>query len=189
MNFSALVISCSRATLYSFCLSCCNATNTELEELLMLNKAASQSTSLYQQCSSLRARLMRVHDFPQFFSLALSSEASSSRRSTDPVTQLWDCFALGVPLCYLYNLLPHPPHRPIDLDVDPESDGVRNLADRDRKRAIALFNIAVKSLNHGEGLQVRDIWERENTDGFVKVRIPIDTNTAIYSNRNRSSTW
>ena len=131
------------------------------------NKAASQSTSLYQQSAALRANLLRVHRFHLFFQL---SEDNPSQ-STDPVTQLWDCFALGVSLCYLYNLLPHSQHRPIELDVDPESDSVRNLADRDRKRAIALFNIAVKSLNHGEGLQVRDIWERENTDGFVKVRI------------------
>ncbi|KZV62603.1 hypothetical protein PENSPDRAFT_670249 [Peniophora sp. CONT] len=131
----------------------------------LLNKAASQSTSLYQQSSALRAQLLRIHRFHLFFQLS----EDSPRQSTDPVTQLWDCFALGVSLCYLYNLLPHPQHRPIELDVDPESDNVRNLVDRDRKRAIALFNIAVKSLNHGDGLQVRDIWERENTDGFVKV--------------------
>ena len=70
----------------------------------LLNKAASQSTSLYQQCSSLRTRLMHLQNFQDWFSVA--AQPDSSRRSTDPVTQLWDVFALGVPLCYLYNLLP-----------------------------------------------------------------------------------
>ena len=135
------------------------ATNTAL------NKAASQSTSLYQQCSSLRTRLMRVQDFSDFFNMSYSHEPSSSRRSTDIVHQLWDCFALGVPLCYLYNLLPNV--QPVDIDVanfDPSND-------RTRKRAIALFAMNVKGLDLGiETFTVTDLWNRESNDGFVKVR-------------------
>ncbi|KAI0087958.1 hypothetical protein BDY19DRAFT_891887 [Irpex rosettiformis] len=134
------------------------ATNTAL------NKAASQSTSLYQQCSSLRTRLMRVPDFSDFFNMSYSNEPSSSRRSTDIVHQLWDCFALGVPLCYLFNLLPNV--TPIDIDVanfDPTND-------RTRKRAIALFAMNVKGLDLGsETFTVTDLWNRESNDGFVKV--------------------
>ena len=131
----------------------------------LLNKAASQSTSLYQQCSALRSRLLRVHGFAHFF--ALSSPTGSFRSSAEVVNTVWDCFALGTPLCYLFNLLP-PPITPIDIETDPRSVVVGN--ERAKKRAIALFAIQVKQLNHGEQFTVTDLWDRTNSDGFVKVR-------------------
>ncbi|KAH9949641.1 hypothetical protein B0H21DRAFT_777232 [Amylocystis lapponica] len=130
----------------------------------LLNKAASQSTSLYQQCSALRTRLVRVQDFPEWFTL--SSPPESSRRSTDPVTQLWDCFALGVPLCYLFNLLPAP-FAPIAIDTDPRSFDVTN--ERTKKRAIALFSMQVRQILGCEQFTVTELWDRNSTDGFVKV--------------------
>lgn len=131
----------------------------------LLNKAASQSTSLYQQCSALRSRLLRIHGFAQFF--ALSSPTGSFRSSAEIVNTVWDCFALGTPLCYLFNLLP-PPIVPIDIATDPQSVDIDN--ERAKKRAIALFAIQVKQLNHGEQFTVTDLWDRTNSDGFVKVR-------------------
>ena len=132
----------------------------------LLNKAASQSTSLYQQCSALRSRLLRVHGFAQFF--ALSSPSGSFRSSAEVVNTVWDCFALGTPLCYLFNLLPDP-ITPIDIKTDPRSVEVDN--ERAKKRAIALFAIQVKQLNHGEQFTVTDLWDRTHSDGFVKVRL------------------
>ena len=131
----------------------------------LLNKAASQSTSLYQQCSSLRNRLMHLQDFSDWFSVAALPD--SSRRSTDPVTQLWDVFALGVPLCYLFNLLPSA-SAPIAVDTDVHSFDASN--ERTKKHAIALFAINVKQVSNCEGFTVRDLWDRNSTDGFVKVR-------------------
>jgi cell division control protein 24 len=131
----------------------------------LLNKPPSQSTSLYQQCSALRSRLLRIRGFPHFF--ALSSSSSSFRGSAEVVNTVWDCFALGTPLCYLFNLLP-PPITPIDIETDPRSVDVDN--ERAKKRAIALFAIQVKQLNHGEQFTVTDLWDRTNSDGFVKVR-------------------
>lgn len=131
----------------------------------LLNKAASQSTSLYQQCSSLRTRLLRIRGFPRYF--ALSAPPDSSRRSTDPVTTLWDCFSLGVSLCYLFNLLP-PPIQPISIETDPELVDVHN--ERNKKRAIALFAMQIRQLSKCEQFTVTDLWERHSTDGFVKVR-------------------
>ncbi|KAL4248460.1 CDC42 guanine nucleotide exchange factor [Abortiporus biennis] len=128
----------------------------------LLNKAASQSTSLYQQCSALRARLMRVQDFPEYFTLSSSPE--SSRRSTDPVTQLWDCFALGIPLCYLFNLLPQPIS---SIDIDTSNFDPTN--DKMRKRAIALFAMGVRQIEGCGTFTVTDLWDRNSTDGFVKV--------------------
>ncbi|KAH9942292.1 uncharacterized protein BXZ73DRAFT_97707 [Epithele typhae] len=129
----------------------------------LLNKAASQSTSLYQQCSSLRTRLMHLQGFSDWFSIAALPEAS--RRSTDPVTQLWDVFALGVPLCFLFNLLPSVP--PIAVETDVHSFDPAN--ERAKKHAIALFSINLKQVQSCEGFTVRDIYDRNSTDGFVKV--------------------
>lgn len=129
-----------------------------------LNKAASQSTSLYQQCSALRTRLMRVHDFSDFFNLSPDPESSSSRRSTDPVTQLWDCFALGVPLCYLFNQL----NNVTPLSVDTASFDPTN--EKTRKRAIAQFAMGCRQIEGCGTFTVTDLWDRSSTDGFVKVR-------------------
>ncbi|KAI0633413.1 hypothetical protein C8Q77DRAFT_1217822 [Trametes polyzona] len=130
----------------------------------LLNKAASQSASLYQQCSSLRTRLMHLRGFSDWFSVA--AQPDSSRRSTDPVTQLWDVFALGVPLCYLFNLLPSAPS-PIQVDTSVENYDPSN--ERTRKHAIALFAMNVKQVPDCQGFTVRDLWDRNSTDGFVKV--------------------
>jgi cell division control protein 24 len=136
--------------------------NPPIANNTLLNKAASQSTSLYQQCSSLRARLMRIQGFAPFFALS----SADSRSSTDPVTHLWDLFSLGVPLCYIFNLLP-PPITPVNIDTFPDFD-VND--DRLKKRAIALFAMGVKQVPQTEAFTVRDLWDRESTDGLVKVR-------------------
>lgn len=148
----------------------------------VLNKAASQSTSLYQQCSALRTRLMRVQDFSDFFSLSSQPEGSSSRRSTDPVTQLWDLFSLGVPLCYLFNLLPGV--QPLDVETanfDPTND-------KTRKRGIAMFAMGLRQLEGCGTFTVTDLWDRASTDGFVKVRHRFATAGSRYSAFRRSST-
>lgn len=73
-------------------------------------------------------------------------------------------------MCYLFNLLP-PPIAHIDIETDPRSVDVDN--ERAKKRAIALFAIQVKQLNHGEQFTVTDLWDRTNSDGFVKVRFNV----------------
>ena len=134
----------------------------------ILNKAASASTSLYQQCSSLRARLMRIPNFSHFF--ILSSPNGDLRQSTDPVTQLWDCFTLGIPLCFLFNLLP-PPTRPIgEISTDPVTFDVSN--EKEKKRAIAKFAMRLSEIDNCERFTVSDLWDRHSTDGLVKVRSP-----------------
>ncbi|KAF8552506.1 hypothetical protein OG21DRAFT_1511371 [Imleria badia] len=137
----------------------------------ILNKAASASTSLYQQCSSLRARLMRIPDFSHFF--ILSSPNGNLRQSTDPVTQLWDCFTLGIPLCFLFNLLP-PPTRPIaEISTDPATFDVSN--EKEKKRAIAKFAMRLSEIDNCERFTVSDLWDRHSTDGLVKVVSTVTT--------------
>lgn len=130
----------------------------------LLNKAASQSTSLYQQCSALRTRLLHVRDFSQW--LSVSSPPDSSRRSTDPVTQLWDCFVLGYPLCYLFNLLPDP-HKRIEVNADPASF---DNSEKAKKRAILLFAGRIPEIEGCEGFTLSEFVDRNSTDGLVKVR-------------------
>ena len=129
----------------------------------LLNKAASQSTSLYQQCSALRTRLLHVRDFGQW--LSVSSPPDSSRRSTDPVTQLWDCFVLGYPLCYLFNLLPDS-YKHIDVHTDPASF---DNSEKARKRAILLFAGRIPEIEGCEGFTLSEFVDRNSTDGLVKV--------------------
>ncbi|KAF9462334.1 hypothetical protein BDZ94DRAFT_737129 [Collybia nuda] len=145
----------------------------------LLNKAASQSTSLYQQCSALRNRLMRIRGFAYYFSLAASED---SRQSTDPVTQLWDLFSFGVPLCYIFDQLPPEEGFAKINNSQFNQDEYDANPDKPKKRAIALFAMQVRtdkvtqSITGCEPFTVTDIWDRNSTDGLVKV---INTVTAI----------
>ena len=147
--------------------------DTNASSNTLLNKAASQSTSLYQQCSSLKSRLMRIRGFPTYFSLASPED---SRQSTDPVTQLWDLFSLGTPLCYIFDQLP------VDAGFDDKIDNSEfNQSkyaanpDRAKKHAIALFAMKIRkeevmqAIPGCEPFTVTDLWDRNSTDGFVKV--------------------
>ncbi|KAF8658263.1 hypothetical protein AX16_002039 [Volvariella volvacea WC 439] len=153
--------------------------DTPVANNTLLNKAASSSTSLYQQCSSLRSRLMRIRGFPHYFSLISSDD---SRRSTDPVTQLWDLFSIGIPLCYIFDQLSaeegfakinHSQFDPDKYEANP---------DRVKKHAIALFAMQVRNekvmdrIPGCEPFTVTDLWNRDSTDGLVKV---VNTVTAI----------
>lgn len=137
-----------------------------------LNKSASSASSLYQQCSQLRARLSRLPGFALFFALSLSPAGSRQSHSTDPVAQLWDTFALGSPLCYLFNLLQD--RQPLSgIVTDPELIDVENV--KEKKRATAKFIIALTEMRNagewqGDVFTVGDLLsESRDTNGFVKV--------------------
>lgn len=139
----------------------------------LLNKSASQSTSLYQQCSQLRARLLRIRGFNYYFDLASSSD---SRQSTDPVTQLWDLFSFGIPLCYIFDQLPAEGGFSKINNSQFNQDEYDANPDKPKKRAIALFAMQIRtdqvmqSVPGCEPLTVTDLWDRNSTDGLVKVR-------------------
>ncbi|KAJ7072355.1 hypothetical protein C8F01DRAFT_242548 [Mycena amicta] len=144
----------------------------------LLNKAASQSVSLYQRCSALRGRLMQVRGFGYYFSLA----SPDNRQSTDPVTQLWDLFSLGIPLCYLFDQLPEDGGFNKINHSDFNQDQYEANPDRAQKHAIALFAMQIRSdkvtmnISGCELFTVTDLWNRDSTDGLVKV---VETVTAI----------
>lgn len=139
----------------------------------ILNKAASQSTSLYQQCSALKARLMRIRGFPVYFSLAASPD---SRQSTDPVTQLWDLFSFGVPLCYIFDQLPEGQFNKIN-ENEFNQEAYEANPERAKKHAIALFAMQIRNVKIAgtipdlELFTITDLTNRDSTDGLVKVRL------------------
>jgi cell division control protein 24 len=149
--------------------------DTPVANNTLLNKAANQSTSLYQQCSALRARLSRIHGFAPYFVLAASPNA---RQSTDPVTQLWDLFSIGISLCYIFDQLPADAGFPKINHSEYNQEVYEQNPDREKKHAIALFAMQVRSaqvtatIPECEPFVVRDIWDRDSTDGLVKASAP-----------------
>ncbi|KAJ6499333.1 hypothetical protein C8R45DRAFT_898338 [Mycena sanguinolenta] len=144
----------------------------------LLNKAASQSVSLYQRCSALRARLMQIRGFPYYFSLA----SPDNRQSTDPVTQLWDLFSLGIPLCYVFDQLPDDQGFNKINHSEFNQETYDNNPERAKKHAIVLFAMQIRSdkvtqnIPGCELFTVTDLYDRNSTDGLVKV---VETVTAI----------
>jgi cell division control protein 24 len=137
----------------------------------LLNKSAGSSTGIYQQSVLLRSRLQRLPSFAQF----LEFSHSGPRATRDVVHQLWETFALGKPLCILFNLQDIPPTSKIseyaDDIVDP--DPLR----KERQRAIALFIMGANNLKN-VGFWEKDaplfsiselIGDVMDTNGFVKV--------------------
>ncbi|KAG6889224.1 hypothetical protein C0992_005968 [Termitomyces sp. T32_za158] len=143
----------------------------------LLNKAA--ASSLYQQCSALRARLMRIRGFAYYFSLA---HTAGSRQSTDPVSQLWDLFSFGIPLCYIFDCLPPDQGFSKINNSTFSQDEYDANPDKPKKRAIALFAMRIRTAKVTQAIPgceeftVTDLWDRNSTDGLVKV---INTVTAI----------
>lgn len=145
--------------------------DTPIANNTVLNQGA--ISSLYQECSRLRARLVSVKGFQDYFALCNSY---NSRQSTDPVTQLWDLFSFGIPLCYIFDQLPddegfakinNSAFNQEQFDANP---------DRAKKHAIALFAMQIRSekvkqlIPKCELFTVTDLWDRGSNDGLVKVR-------------------
>ncbi|PPQ89606.1 hypothetical protein CVT25_012351 [Psilocybe cyanescens] len=154
--------------------------DTKFQNTSLLNKAASQSTSLYQKCSLLREKLRRIRGFTERFPDLAES------LTQDPVTHLWDLFSTGTPLCYIYDQLPAKEGFK-KLDYYTLSENKRSYEteinwDRAKKHGIALFAMHLRAEKITEKIPgcemftVTDLWERRSTDGLVKV---INTVTAI----------
>lgn len=142
-----------------------------------LNKQA--GTSLYQQCLALRNRLLKIHDFAAYFALIDRHEELAN---LDVVHRLWHTLALGIPLCFLYNLLDLPVADRLILNTDPEDIDIYE-ADPDaalkaKKKAAAFFIMGVQRLKNN-GMWDTDVelftvteltnLDKKDTNGFVKV--------------------
>ena len=133
---------------------------------------------------------MRIRGFSPYFSLSSSSD---SRRSTDPVTQLWDLFSTGTPLCYIFDQLPDDAGFNKINNSSFDTEQYEANPDRVMKRAIALFAMQIredkvaKEIPGCEPFTVTDLWDRNSTDGLVKVRIvfPVSQYNVTYPIRCR----
>ncbi|KAH9460946.1 hypothetical protein MJO28_009910 [Puccinia striiformis f. sp. tritici] len=101
----------------------------------VVNKAASRSASLYQNCLETRALLRRVPGFEEGPWITETKNPNSllddsptdpnaphskhTSNPLDPVTQTLEIFRLGSPLCYLYNNILNPPLTQPELDSLP----------------------------------------------------------------------
>ncbi len=142
--------------------------DTPVANNTLLNKSASQTVSLYQKCSALRNNLMRIEGFSPFFTIAASSD---SRRSTDPVAQVWDVLSLGITLCFLYNKVTFENHDPVPEHHFEDWDN----SEKANKRFVAWFIMRIKGMQLAgwegcEEFTISDLRTRESTDGLVKVR-------------------
>lgn len=122
-----------------------------------------QWTYLFQQCLLLRARLARIPELLPWFSIA---SQRSSRRTSDPVNQLWDLFAFGVPLCLIFNLLA-PPKDAIEIDLDPGNFDVDDI--KTHELAISLFVTKLRAAGKTVEFTEIDLRNR-HIDGLFKVR-------------------
>ncbi|CAE7201893.1 unnamed protein product [Rhizoctonia solani] len=163
----------------------------------LVNKTGTQS--LYQRCSYALGRLLRIDGVPAFFTLSNSGRAPPragvrqedeaqkgprdstvrARQSTDPVRQLWDLLALGVPLCILYNAQPGVEPLQIDCSIGQIESKLPN--NKHAKHATAFFIMGLKQLaesgelrSQPEMFTVSELFGN-NTNGFVKV-----VSTVIY---------
>ncbi|CAE6448187.1 unnamed protein product [Rhizoctonia solani] len=165
----------------------------------LVNKTGTQS--LYQRCSYALGRLLRIDGIPAFFSLSNSGRAPPrsgaqekedegekkgprdstmrARQSTDPVRQLWDLLALGVPLCILYNA--QPKVEPLQIDCSIATTERKLPNNKHAKHATAFFIMGMKQLaesgelrSQPEMFTVSELFGN-NTNGFVKV-----VSTVIY---------
>jgi cell division control protein 24 len=146
--------------------------DTPIANNTVLNQGA--ISSLYQECSRLRARLMSVRGFQDYFQLC---NAQNSRQSTDPVTQLWDLFSFGIPLCYIFDQLPEDEGFSRINNSGFNQEQFDANPDRAKKHAIALFAMQIRSERVKQNIQkcelftVTDLWDRTSNDGLVKVSI------------------
>ncbi|GAB1524062.1 Guanine nucleotide exchange factor for Cdc42p [Rhizoctonia solani] len=166
----------------------------------LVNKTGTQS--LYQRCSYALGRLLRIEGIASFFTLSNSGRAPPrlglpqddeaqkgprdstvrARQSTDPVRQLWDLLALGVPLCILYNALPRVDPLQIDCSIEETerklaqaSAESKTPTNKHAKHATAFFIMGLKQLAESGDLRgqpemftVSELFGN-NTNGFVKV--------------------
>jgi hypothetical protein len=131
------------------------------------------NTSLHEECSSLKSRLMCIRGFSKYFQLLFDD--SHQLLLEDPVTELWDLFSLGIPLCYIFDQLSllEPGFTQINnSDFDEDMYAGRG-PDHTKKHAIGIFAIHIQQfaeyLPGCELFTVTDLWDRRSTDGFVKV--------------------
>ncbi|SPO32383.1 related to CDC24 - GTP/GDP exchange factor for Cdc42p [Ustilago trichophora] len=166
------------------------------------NKQAVAGSSLYQACLNLRDRLYCVPGFGEAYldEMMANSVASPStpsdplsptagsptsptgpavrKSSSDPVTQLWQCFRLGSPLCALFNTM----NPEVELPVNPDAN--RSNANA-CKAQVMKFIIALKEKLGWDPDDIFTVSQLylNDTNGFVKVVRTINRLLDVFEER------
>ncbi|KAE9402996.1 hypothetical protein BT96DRAFT_990639 [Gymnopus androsaceus JB14] len=125
--------------------------------------------SLYQECSRLKSRLIRIRGFDYYFELA----SRHFGQPMDPVTQLWDVFSLGISLCFIFDLLAEDKGL-TKLDNSKFISKYEPNPDRAKMLGIIMFAMKLTSetiahfIPDCEPFAVTDLLDRSSSDGFVK---------------------
>ncbi|WFD35520.1 Guanine nucleotide exchange factor for Cdc42p [Malassezia cuniculi] len=132
------------------------------------NRPLATSTGIYQSCVALRERLWCVPGFGEAF---LEPVSPGMQPQYDPVTQLWQCFRLGTPLCVLFNALGPEKTRPLSLGVEV------NLSSANACKALVMrFLIALKEQLGWDAEDTFTVMQLyvNDTNGFVRVVRTVD---------------
>jgi cell division control protein 24 len=128
------------------------------------------SLSVFQLCHSVRSRLLGNPAFARYLHSCAQSPIFDP---SDPVNHLWDCFCLGISLCYLYNTV-SARSSIIPLTVGTDLSMLEAAADQDRAKKVAIVNFAMRARDLNPAwttLTVTDLVNnRVSLDGFLKVR-------------------
>jgi cell division control protein 24 len=141
----------------------------------------SDDPRINQLCLTLRGRLSRIIGFNSHFALPLLAARTPNTDLNDLiVTETRELFSLGIPLCYIFDLLPADEgFGRINMSQFSAEEYAAN-PDKEKRRAINLF------ITHVSSEKVRrnipgcvpfsitdvwdtDIWDASSIDGLIKV--------------------
>ncbi|KAF7318761.1 Rho guanine nucleotide exchange factor scd1 [Mycena chlorophos] len=127
---------------------------------------------LRAKCTRLRAILPQIRGFNRY--LALVSNAN-------PTIELWDLFSLGVPLCYLFDLVAEGRGLTKIDQSEYDAEMLAESPERAKKHAIALFAMQIRSdavardIPGCEPFTVNELWDRDSTQGLNKAVQTVST--------------
>ncbi len=134
------------------------------ETINIMNRRADKEQSLYQICLNLRERLRQVPGFEEHMR-EMEDGDDDEEDGEDPVSLMWKCFKLGIPLMTIYNALE--PEVPLEIDMSKVHQSKMG------KAATYQFLqgcLTVLEFSPAECFLITDLYGNDTT-GFVKVRM------------------
>ena len=128
----------------------------------IMNRRGDLSSSLYQICLNLKARMARVPNF-EIFIAEMEEEEAEAMESTDPVTSMWNCLRRGYPLMAIYNALL--PKAPLHVDASRMAESKVGKAATFKFLQACLTDLKFPP---SECFLITDLYGGDTT-GFVKV--------------------
>ncbi|KAL8826567.1 MAG: hypothetical protein Q9191_003718 [Dirinaria sp. TL-2023a] len=142
----------------------------------IMNRRGDLSSSLYQICLDLKARMARVPNF-EIFIAEMEEEEAEAMESTDPVTSMWNCLRRGYPLMAIYNALL--PKAPLNVDASRMAESKVGKAATFKFLQACLTDLKFPP---SECFLITDLYGGDTT-GFVKVTKVVNRVLGILESR------